>query len=62
MGIMINTGDYGTEIVREEERMSVPTNDIMLSLIRFIRDNDCILIVTDNRRLLDEDEDLSFVI
>lgn len=60
MGIMINTGDYGTEIVREEERMSVPTNDIMLSLIRFIRDNDCILIVTDNRRLLDEN--LSFVI
>lgn len=61
MGIMINTGDYGTEIVREEERMSVPANDIMLSLTRFIRDNDCILIVIDNRRLLDEDEDLSFI-
>ena len=59
MSIMINTGDYGTEIVREE--MSVPTNNIMQSLIRFIQDNDCILIVTDNRRLLDEDEDLSFV-
>ena len=60
MGIMINTGDYGTEIVSEEERMSVPANDIMLSLTRFIQDNDCILIVTDNRRLLDEN--LSFVI
>ena len=60
MRITINIGQYETEIIRGNEKVELPTNDVTLALIRFIRDDDCMLDVVDQRHDYKE-EDLSFV-
>jgi hypothetical protein len=56
--IQVNIGDLFTTITRNGETMTLPTNDTVIGLFRFILEDDCTLFVNDNR--IDREEDLNY--
>lgn len=56
--INVTIGDLFTEITRGGEKITLPTTETVVSLFRFILEDDCALFVEDNR--IDRDENLSF--
>ena len=58
--IQVNIGDLYTTITRNGETMTLPTNDTVIGLFRFILEDDCALFVEDNR--VDREEDLNYAV
>lgn len=58
--IKVTIGDLYTSITRNGETMTLPTNDTVIGLFRFILEDDCALFVEDNR--IDREEDLNYAV
>lgn len=58
--IQVTIGDLYTTITRNGETMTLPTNDTVIGLFRFILEDDCALFVNDNR--VDREEDLNYAV
>lgn len=58
--IKVTIGDLFTTITRNGETMTLPTNDTVIGLFRFILEDDCALFVEDNRA--DREEDLNYAV